>query len=100
MDINKAIQNIIENFDYEKVRKVMVFLDWIWIDNPEPPTIGRMITSNSRYLKEVYDKCNKAKENYIIKTGGFAYKAYWDESLNKVSSVELCFELSSWEYYE
>jgi len=98
MNIDKAIEDIVENFDYEKVHKVMKFLNWTWLDNPESPSVGKMVLETSKELKDSYNKCVENKSNYFCKSGGFCYNVFWDSEKQEVDSIELQFQVDSWEY--
>ena len=67
----KHIQYIIDDFDFEKINKIMVALDWKWYDNGKfyIPTENDLKKCARRLLSDVclYD-CD------IMSTGGFCAK--------------------------
>lgn len=71
--IDRMIVDIMEDFDFEKVRKVMMLLDWKWdIGNGEMtvPSIYRLTKTAERLLRDVA-KYYGEKDLYTISTGGF-----------------------------
>lgn len=98
MNKEKAIENIIENFDFERVCKVMKYLDWKWRDAEESPSIGALVIEAQKQLSYAFDECLKRKKDIKTGTGGFVCRATYDNS--KVDILELVFELDSWDYYE
>ncbi len=65
--MNEKINEIIKNFDFEKVRKVMVALDWAWRFDDRSPLVGELVITAQRLLTEVVEK----EEDWGISTGGF-----------------------------
>ena len=97
----KAIENIIENFNWEKVHKTMVALDWTWHDSEgEAPTIGALFNCAIKLLHEAYDGAERFKANYRTGTGGFYARATVDEETKEIDELKLTFEVANWEYDE
>ena len=95
----KAIDNIVDNFNWEKVHKTMVALDWTWTDsNLETPTTGMLFRCAVRLLHDAYDGVEKNKCNYSVRTGGFHARAIVDGE--EIYELRLTFEVTSWEYNE
>lgn len=90
----KLIESILENFDFEKVRKVMDFLNWTWVDN-EVPSTYKLINSAKKRLEEAYDASIRENQNYFINSGGLKASAIWEEG--QVIFLELEFVLTSWD---
>ena len=68
---DEQIQEIIANFDWEKVHKVMVALDWQWAKTLEHeegiPKIGDLVNTATALLTDVY------KQNaQSVSCGGFS----------------------------
>ena len=101
IDRQKAIDEIIEYFDWNKVHKTMEFLNWTWAttDN-EVPTIGQLFNNAVRLLQDAYDGALKEKQDYMVGTGGFYARAILDNETKEITELRLVFELTSWEYYE
>ena len=71
--IDHMITDIMEDFDFEKVRNVMMYLDWKWdIGNGEMtvPSIYRLTKQAERLLRDTA-KYYGEKDHYTISTGGF-----------------------------
>src|SRR5690554_4469915 len=50
----EAVEEIMENFDFERVHAVMDFLNWTWIDNPRKvPTVQALRISARGLLLDV-----------------------------------------------
>jgi len=96
----KAIDNIIENFNWEKVHTAMVALDWRWQDDYEPPTTGALFRHAVDLLHYAYDEAIENRCDYSVRTGGFYARALVNEETKEVESLRLAFEVCSWEYYD
>lgn len=85
----KAIKEIMNNFDFEKVHKVMVFLKWSWAGYGVPD-----IKTIKKAAKEVLmDLIKDSNEHDIceLQTGGFTARI---EKSNKYMS--LSFVIADW----
>lgn len=102
MDKEKAINDIIERFDFDKVHRVMKFLDWSWSmeGECEVPSMGKLFTSSQRRLYEIFDKCTNTKKDLITNSGGFVVFAKYNKGTKCCDYLELRFELTSAEYDE
>jgi hypothetical protein len=95
--MEKLIEGILENFNFEKVRKTMEFLDWKYFDSEETPTTYRLIKSAEKRLEEAYKKATEDKQNYYVASGGFKAFAEYNEETGIVDFLELSFVLTSWD---
>lgn len=82
MTREEKINYLLENFDFDKVRKVMEFLEWKWWSgevgsSPEVPGMWRIFKAVEEHLNDVYDTCLATKKNYKLSTGGFSYEAFY-----------------------
>ena len=77
------IDKVIENFDFEKVHKVMCALNWKWADHDryDVPSISRMCELSLTLLMQVV---HSKEEDVWISTGGF--KAHKDK--NNILTLE------------
>lgn len=77
-----AVEEVIENFDFEKVHKIMEILDWRWAgDNPDElptiPTVERMkekVKDLFRCMEDqIAEECDEGVDAWpkCISTGGF-----------------------------
>jgi hypothetical protein len=97
----KAIDDIVDNFDWEKVHKTMVALDWKWAmeeGDTEIPSVGQLFRCAVGLLHDAYDGAEKNQINYSVRTGGFHARALVDEK--EIYELKLIFEVCSWEYDE
>jgi hypothetical protein len=97
----KAIDDIVENFNWEKVHKIMVALNWTWWDSKdEAPPIGALFRCATGLLHDAYDGAEKEKSDYLSATGGFRAHALVDDETKEIIELRLAFEVCNWEYYE
>lgn len=61
----RKIDDLMENFDFEKVKKVMDFLDWTWYGESKPPSI-EALKRNARDMLE-----RAVEEKTCISSAGF-----------------------------
>lgn len=66
---------ILDNFDFERVHKVMAFLDWKWftVDGYKVPSIEQMKESCRELFEEMKDK-----ETDNMSSGGFYVRKFPD----------------------
>jgi hypothetical protein len=82
----KAIQEIMDEFNFASVRKVMVALDWTWGNTPSIPSIDELRRVANRQLTQMCEKNQSA-----ISSGGF------DCTYNKKDKcISLSFIVEEW----
>lgn len=96
MKKEELIENILENFDFEKVKKVMDFLGWTYYDSEETPSTYRLIKSAKRLLEDTYERALNNKTLYSTSCGGFKVMAHYCEEKEEIFSLSLEFILESW----
>ena len=97
----KAIDNIIENFNWEKVHKTMVALKWTWWDSANAaPSTGSLFRCATGLLHDAYDRAEKEKCDCSSATGGFRAQALVNDDTKEVESLRLSFEVCNWESYD
>ena len=76
--INLKIDEIISEFDFIKVHKVMTLLNWTWYNTNGVPKIGYIVLTARQKLIDCYDKLIiSATENECwIDSGGFKAKSF------------------------
>ena len=80
-----SIDNILDEFDFERVHKVMVALNWQWHNTDGVPTIGDLRRTARDLLRSV------VQDNHVmVGSGGFF--AYKDAEV-----LGLRFEVASYE---
>ena len=101
LDKEKAIAEIIEEFDFEKVKSVMDFLKWTWhsVNNETGiPSTGKLVKEAEKLLNEAWDKALELREDYMVGTGGFKAVALYEDA--EVCQIDLSFVLTDWSVYE
>jgi hypothetical protein len=101
----EEVEDILDEFDFVKVQKVMEFLEWKWCQAEEGvPRLGELRKSARRLLNEVHYKASKGLpgDEVMLATGGFKAKATKYDSPNGALKVymELTFEVTSWDKYD
>ena len=92
----QLIDEIVENFNWDKVYRTMDALGWIWASSEgETPSIGRLITTATGLLRDAYDGAEKEQYTYLVGTGGFQAVCYVDG--DDMYRLELQFVVASWD---
>jgi len=65
--MNEIIRRVIKDFNFVKVHKAMVGLNWTWLNEEEPPSVCELILCAIRLLEEAY----KMEPGHSVSTGGF-----------------------------
>ena len=92
----QLIDEIVENFNWDKVYRTMDALGWIWVSSEgETPSIGRLITTATGLLRDAYDGAEKEQYTYLAGTGGFQAVCYVDG--DSMYRLELRFVVASWD---
>ena len=67
---NELVDKLLDEFDFEKVKKTMDALEWVYFDSPDKTvSVGELRRMARRLLDEVYDK--PPSSEYTIGCGGF-----------------------------
>lgn len=93
---NQAIQNILCHFNFERVHKAMLALDWGWASGPpyditHIPDLVEIKESALSQLNYTARKCEENGREFHCGTGGFEVSAYPD------GSMSLKFVVEDWE---
>lgn len=98
---NHAVKMLVEtlnNFDFEKVEKVMEFLDWRWVSaNGQVPDRYTIQDEAFRMLIDCYhkywDDTDRRETPYCISSGGLeaSYEYFYDNDVNE--KYKDCFNL-------
>jgi len=93
MTKQELIDEVMDNFDFTKVAKVMKATDWVWatvnFTVPEESDIRKHIRE---LLNNVYDSSIRTEKDYTIGTSGFEATYMLDYKM-----LSLKFIVSSWE---
>ena len=99
--VNKYIDDIIENFNWEKVLITMEALDWKW--RGEAPSIDDLMNQAERLLRGAAEsRLGAFKDSHwelgiINGTGGFQATAFCDETKTRITCLDLKFVVSEWD---
>jgi hypothetical protein len=90
------IETILEEVEFDKIRSVMIYLNWTWGLNREQPSIDKLKNVAKKLLESVWDMPEDNESSMCwTGTGGFvAYKQYFDG----LKMLSLKFELTGWEF--
>lgn len=100
--VEKMIQSIIENFDWEETHSVMEFMGWKW-SGQGVPTIEDMMISAERLLRNSAEsrlteyKDEHWEQGIISATGGFEAQAWCNKTKTDIIALDLKFVLNSWD---
>lgn len=98
-----VIWDIMNNFDFDKVHRVMTFLNWKWAladsEHTAVPDIQQLRDTARNMLTGCASRARKVSGQYTIGSGGFHAHAEYDAASNKVF-VKLAFELTEWDNFE
>ena len=87
----KAIDDIMDNFDFHKVHLVMDFMNWQW-KNAGVPDVSELKKLARRLLRD------SINEKTMVSTGGFV--ATYEEHDEVGIALDLKFVLEEWEWDE
>jgi hypothetical protein len=94
----KMVDNILENFNFQKCYDVMTILKWTWGFNSYSPSIEDLKQSAVEKLQTailgVKDK--EVHEHYYVSSGGIKASAYKNR-YNRVVMLHLEFVLTEWD---
>lgn len=96
---DKMIQEILDNFDFNKCSLTMKALNWTWGLNGHSPTIEEMKVSAEDRLRNAMDYAKKDKgfkHTYFSSSGGFKGNA-WVNRFGQIEAIRLEFVLTDWD---
>jgi hypothetical protein len=99
--INQMIDNIIDEFDFNKVHITVGYLGWKWVG--QPVTIDMLKDKARMLLKGAAEsRLGEYKDEHwelgiINSTGGFVATAWCDENKTKIIKLNLEFVLTEWD---
>ena len=91
--MNKNVEEIIRNFDFLRVKKVMDCLDWKWYFKDTPPSIGEIMIAAQNQLEEAIER------KITLSSGGFK-STYYPKDECGDECVELEFIIESWDTFK
>lgn len=105
MDFRDVVEDVLDEFDFDKVHRVMDLLDWKWassIINEEGngvPSKSALRKHARESLMDAAKRAYKEEEPYSSFSGGFLVRAEWDSRTSKIY-LRLSFEVESWDNYD
>jgi hypothetical protein len=99
--VNKMIDNIIENMEWDKIQNTMEHLGWRWRN--EHVTIDMLKEEGERRLREAAaDRLGEYKESHwelssYSTIGGLQAQAWCNEDKTQITSLDLAFVLNDWD---
>jgi len=99
--VNQMIDEIIDEFDFNRVQRAMDYLNWKWVG--ESVTVDMLKEEARRLLKgaaeaRLGDYKNTHWEQGIINaTGGFQAMAWCNKDKTKIDALDLKFILADWD---
>lgn len=101
--INKMIDDIMTEFDFDKVHQVMNCLDWKWASSGHtaPPISELKKVARTLLLSAAKLRLDEYKDEYweqgiISGTGGFTATAFCDETKTEITILKLEFVVEEW----
>ena len=99
MTQREQINEILDNFDFDKVEVVMKALDWKWWNSENSiPTKFEMQKKAASLLEDAYYEAKKWKvSHYLVGCGGFeATASYWEGEVR----LGLSFVVAGWSTWD
>lgn len=102
--LQSIIDDIMDNFDFRKVHRVMKYLNWTWASSNGVPEVFELKDCARRLLNEcLCSMIMKGEDTWGIATGGFYVHAtnYKDAEPEDDCHIglKLSFEVESWDGY-
>jgi hypothetical protein len=100
-DLEYMIKDIMDEFDFDQVKRAMDALDWKW--QGETPTIYDLREEAERLLRGASEsrldhyRATHHDVAIINACGGFEAKAFCNESKTKITGLQLDFIVTSWD---
>lgn len=90
------IRIILEETNFDKINRVMTFLDWTWFSYNGVPTIEQLKTEAKRLLEDVYNDSDDYEYPCIThETGGFVATR---DMIDGIKMLSLDFVLTGWDF--
>tara|TARA_B110000967_G_scaffold175774_1_gene188779 strand:- start:265 stop:696 length:432 start_codon:yes stop_codon:yes gene_type:complete len=99
--VNKMIDDIIENIDWDKIQSTMEYLEWKWLN--EYVTVDMLKEEGEKLLRKTAAvRLGESKEKHwelssYVCTGGLQAQAWCTEDKTQITSLDLSFVLNSWD---
>lgn len=96
----ELVDEIIEQFNFEKCKLVMDHLNWTWRFNPQPPTIQELKQSARNRIEDAIEGLKSSKKHsyrdaYVCSSGGLK-ASVWKNRYGRICDIQLEFVLTDW----
>lgn len=98
--IRNDIDDILDCFDFEKVQKVMAFLDWKWHDTGVPEIYELRRFARKLILDAVQNVIRTGEPEWNTECGGLYVQVYNKTKEDPTIRISLRFSLTSWDNFE
>ena len=99
-ETKNSINEILDCMDFEKIKKVMDFLNWTWWNTDGVPEIYELrIFAREQLNRVAKDLIKSGKNRYSTSCGGFVAEAERDDDDSKIY-FNLSFVLTNWNNWE
>lgn len=100
-ETQNEINEVLDCFDFEKVHKVMVFLDWHWASLNGVPKIYDLRQKARRIIEDaIKSVLNTKTGSCSIETGGFIAKVYGKTDEDQKIRIKLQFKVTSMDNFD
>ena len=100
---NRLVDDIMEEFDFDKVQRVMNCLGWTWVNTgmmlpsiSELKKVARTLLLTAAKLRLDEYKDEHWEQGIINGTGGFVATAFCNETKTEIESLKLEFVVEEW----
>lgn len=97
---DKMIQDVLDNFNFQKCWVAMKALGWTWGFDSIQPSIEELRSSGEQRLRNAMKYCRESKGThnspYWVSTGGLKATA-WKNRYGHIEGVRLEFVLTDWD---
>jgi len=87
-NVKNLLEDIFEQFDFERVEKYMKSVNWTWNDRSSTPTIKELKSCVLNLVSEIVDKNKIIHNPSTISTGGFSVSLYFINNIPSKIKIE------------
>ncbi len=90
----EQVEDLLDEFDFDKVKKVMDCLEWVYFDSPDNEVSIGELRRMARRLLEIAYSANPSPE-YMTSSGGFEVTRYMHTG-DTTKYLTLSFVVANW----
>lgn len=98
-ELSDKVEDVLDEFDFHKVQKVMEFLEWKWAKSDGVPTVGELRKRARNLLRDSASKALFRNEFCSTETGGLRAECWPAEEGDDIA-LRLSFILESFDTLE